>query len=104
VCMIDAVQVILLLVIVTLAILLVILGVQVFFILRELRRTVTKANKVLDDTGAITRSVSGPLSSVATLVEGVSTGAMFARVAKIIIKTFSKNDDEKKNEGGSNAK
>lgn len=80
--MVDAAQVILLSVIVVLAIFLVVLGIQVFFILRELRTTVAKANKVLDDTGAITESVSEPIAAISTLVAGVKTGAAVARLLK----------------------
>lgn len=92
--MIDAVQIILLLVIVTLAALLLILGVQVFFILREVRKTVMKANTVLDDTGAIAKSVTGPITSVASLVQGVSTGAVVGKVVKTLLHTFMKDAGE----------
>lgn len=47
--MIDITQFILGFVIVTLTVLMTIIGVQVFFILREFRRTIQKTNKVLDD-------------------------------------------------------
>lgn len=80
--MIDPAQLILFLVIVILTILLVVLGVQVFFILRGLRSTIEKANKVLDDTGNITESVSGPISSLSTLVTGLKTGATIAKYFK----------------------
>ena len=49
--MIDPAQTALFFVIIVLTILLLVLGVQVFFILRGLRQTIDKANKVLDDTG-----------------------------------------------------
>ncbi|MDP3987584.1 MAG: hypothetical protein Q8P80_00365 [Candidatus Levybacteria bacterium] len=76
----DTAQAVLLFVLSVLTILLLILGVQVFFILRELRQTVAKANKVLDDTGAITESVSGPISNLSTIVSGVKTGAAIASI------------------------
>ncbi|OGH08478.1 MAG: hypothetical protein A2152_04035 [Candidatus Levybacteria bacterium RBG_16_35_6] len=77
--MIDPAQTALFLVIVVLAILLVVLGIQVFFILRELRRTITKTNKILDDTGQITESVSTPLSSLSALAMSLKTGARLAK-------------------------
>jgi uncharacterized protein YoxC len=80
--MIDPAQIALFLVILILTILLIILGIQVFFILRELRQTLKKANKVLDDTGDITESVSGPISSLSTLVTGLKTGATIAKYFK----------------------
>lgn len=80
--MIDTAQTVLLFVLIVLTVLLLILGIQVFFILRELRQTVSKANKVLDDTGAITESVSAPLTTLSALAAGVKTGAKFARLLK----------------------
>jgi hypothetical protein len=88
--MIDPAQTALFLVILALTILLLVLGVQVFFILRELRKTVEKANKILDLTGDITESVSKPISSLSTLAMGLKTGALFAK----ILSKKTKNKDE----------
>jgi|SRR3989344_9148275 len=96
--MIDTAQAILLFVIVALTVLLFILGIQVFFILRELQKTVKKANKVLDDTEVITHSVSGPISSFSTLANGIKTGATIASLIKnnkhILDKIFHKKNGE----------
>ncbi len=78
----DPAQLALFIIIIVLAILLVVLGIQVFFILRELRNTVSKANKVLDDTGVITESVSGPVSSLSSVMMGIKTGASVASFFK----------------------
>lgn len=91
--MVDSVQVVLILVIVILAILLVVLGVQVFFILRDLRTTITKANKVLDNAEEITDNVSGPISSLSSLATGFKAGSMVT-VAKFIKTVLSKTKDE----------
>lgn len=80
--MIDAAQAVLLFVIIILTLLLLVLGFQVFFILRSLRHTVAKANKVLDDAGAITESVSGPVATISNLASGVKAGALIASVLK----------------------
>ncbi len=80
--MIDTAQAVLLFVLLVLTILVLVLGIQVFFILRELRQTVSKANKVLDDAGMITESVSGPISSISSLASGVKTGAFLAGLLK----------------------
>lgn len=80
--MIDTAQAVLLFVLFVLTILVLVLGVQVFFILRELRRTVVKANKVLDDAGVITESVSGPIASLSSLATGIKTGALIAGLLK----------------------
>lgn len=68
--MIDSVQAVLLFVIVLLTILLLILGVQVFFILRDLRKTVARANKVLENTEVITETVTEPISFLSALLFG----------------------------------
>jgi len=80
--MIDPAQTALFLVIIALTVLLLILGIQVFFILRELRKTLEKANKVLDDTGVITESVSKPISSLSSLTTGLKAGAIIANLLK----------------------
>lgn len=96
--MVDTVQLVLLLVIVTLTILLVVLGIQVFLILRELRNTVRKANKVLDTTNHITQNVSGPISTLSSLVGSVSTGTIVAKALNIGLKAvnkgFGKDEDD----------
>jgi hypothetical protein len=88
----DAAQIALFVIIVILAVLFLTLGVQVFFILREFRKTVSKANKVLDNTNVITESVSTPISSLSSLVSGIKTGASIINIFK---KLISKGDSEK---------
>lgn len=86
--MIDAAQAVLFFVIVILTVLLVILGIQIFFILRELRQTLIKANKVLDNTGTITESVSGPISSLSSLASGIKAGSSIIS----LFKKFSRSE------------
>ncbi len=88
--MIDPAQTALFLVIIVLSVLLLVLGIQVFFILRELRQTVAKANKVLDDTGVITESVSGPIATLSSLAMGVRTGATVASILNLKKKKSSR--------------
>ncbi len=78
--MIDPAQAALFLVIIVLTVLLIILGIQVFFILRGLRKTIEKTNKILDDTSTITESVSGPISSFSSLTTGLKFGAKLAKI------------------------
>ena len=70
--MIDPVQAVLLFVIILLTILLIILGIQVFFILRDFRKTLFHINEVLEDTETITRSVSEPVSMASEALQGSS--------------------------------
>lgn len=93
----DIAQVALFIVIIVLAILLLALGIQVFFILREFRKTVFKANKVLDDTNIITHSVSSPISSLSGIVGGIKTVTPLLSFFKKII-SKDKDSGEKNRE------
>ena len=88
----DPAQTALFLVVIVLTILLVVLGIQVFFILRELRKTIDKANKVLDDTGMITESVSKPISSLSSIAMGLKAGAKIAKILNGDPKTHKKDE------------
>ena len=88
--MIDPAQTALFLVIIVLTILLLILGIQVFFILKEFRKTLAKANKVLDDTGLITESVSVPISNLSSVVAGIKAGTLLANILNLKKKKNSK--------------
>lgn len=90
--MVDPVQIILLVVITVLTILLVVLGTQVLFILQELRKTIKKANKILDNANSITENIEGPLEAISSLVLGLKAGS-FLSVAKFI-KNFVSRDKE----------
>lgn len=70
----DPVQFIILLisVIVTAAIL--IIGYQVYQLLKDLRTSLRKMNRILDDTGDITESVKKPVDSLSNLTSGIQAG------------------------------
>ena len=91
----DPAQILLFIIILILTILLIVLGIQVFFILRDLRKTIAKANKVLDDTGQITESVSGPVTSLSNAIMGIKTGATFATLLKKISDVDKEEKDGK---------
>lgn len=91
--MIDTIQLVLLLVIVVLAIFLLVLGVQVFFILKDFRKTIWKFNRVLDDTELITNSISKPISNLSGLASGLRAGGSILTVVKLI-KTLVGKDEE----------
>lgn len=80
--MIDPVQAVLLTVILLLSILLIVLGFQVFFILRELRKTIKRATRVLENTEAITESVSEPMSFVSNLLFSSKSLSAISKILK----------------------
>lgn len=88
--MIDAVQAVLLFVIVLLTIILIVLGIQVFFILKEFKKTIKKTNRILDTTDEITTSVAQPLSFLSTFL--VSTRSL-STISKVL-KTKKKEEEE----------
>jgi predicted PurR-regulated permease PerM len=94
--MIDPVQLVLLIVILALTILLVILGVQIFLILKELRQTISKTNKVLDNAESISENIEAPLSALSSLALGVKASSLITVVK--LIKSFlgKSHEDERK--------
>lgn len=80
--MLDPVQIVLLCVIILLTILLIVLGVQVFFILKELRRAVFRATKILENTETITESVSEPMSFLSTILFSSKTISLISNLLK----------------------
>jgi hypothetical protein len=70
----DTTQFVIVIVTVTLASLLVILGIQVFFILKEVRISIQKVNKMLDDMGKVSGSVSDGVVNMTGFINGLKTG------------------------------
>lgn len=70
--MIDNTQLLLIAVVTVLTVLLAIIGVQVFFILREVRESIRKFNKIIDDAGTISESIARPVASLSDSITGVS--------------------------------
>lgn len=71
--MFNSTQLILIIVVVVLSVLLSLIGIQVFFILKEVQKSVQKANKMLDDTGVITESISKPIASLSNSLTSLSS-------------------------------
>src|SRR5580704_13509110 len=93
--MIDPVQLILLIVILALTVLLVILGVQVFLILKELRQTISKTNKVLDNAEAISENIEAPLSALSSMALGVKASSLIS-IAKFIKSFLGRSHEEER--------
>ncbi len=86
--MIDPVQAVLLFVIALLTILLIVLGVQIFLILKDLRGTVRRTNRVLDHVDSLTENISEPI----TLLSGIfSSSSLLSSVVKLLGK-YSEKD------------
>jgi hypothetical protein len=87
----DPAQILLIVIIIILTIFLIILGIQVSLILRDLRKTISKANKVLDDSAEITEAVKGPIVGLSTAVMGFKAGSTFLNIINKVTKKEQKN-------------
>ena len=70
----DATQLTIILISIALTILVIILGVQVWFILKEMRLSLQKMNKMLDDAGKVSGAVSEGVIGMSGFVNGLKTG------------------------------
>ena len=73
----DPVQLTIIGVSISLTIILIIIGIQIALILKEVRQSVIKTNKMLDDTGKITETVSTGVTNVSGFLGGIKTGISF---------------------------
>lgn len=79
----DPVQLTIITISFILTVLLVVLGVQVFLILKEMRASLQKVNKMLDDAAKMTSTVAESMSGIAGLVSGLKAGlSLFSRFRK----------------------
>jgi len=68
----ESAQLLLIVVVTTLTILLTVVGVEVFLILKEVKKSVEKINKILDDAGMISESVAKPIVSASSSLGSLS--------------------------------
>ena len=70
----DTVQLVIVSISVALTILIIVLGVQVWFILKEMRMSVHKMNKMLDDFGKVTGTVGEGAQHLSGIASGIKAG------------------------------
>lgn len=73
----DPAQITIIAVSLILTALIVVLGVQVWYILKEMRISIQKMNKMLDDGGKVTGAVSEGVSGMGGLLSGIKAGLSF---------------------------
>lgn len=59
---------------VCITVIIVVAGIWLILILKELRSTLKKADLILDDTKSITSAVAEPISSISEFVQGFKNG------------------------------
>lgn len=87
----DPTQILLIVVVLALTVLVIFLGIQVYHILGEIRLSIRKMNKMLDDMGLITESISKPISQASGFFTGLKSGVK-------LFSSFVKSDSGKEKE------
>ena len=82
----DPVQLTIIIISFALAILIVVLGIQVFYILREMRTSITKFNSMLDDGKKVTSTIGDSVSGVAGVFSGI-------KAALSVFKAFKSKEE-----------
>jgi hypothetical protein len=88
----DPAQILLFIIIIILTIFLVVLGIQVSLILKDLRVTLSKTNKLLDNANAITEDIAEPVSIISKAILSIKSGAALLG----LLKKVSGSEKEKK--------
>lgn len=78
----DTTQIVLLTVTIVLAVFLVALGFQTFFVLKDLRKTLGRMNRLFDDADQLVDQVKKPIQTAGNLVTALTAGAGIAHLLK----------------------
>ena len=91
----EVTQILLVIVVLVLTTIISIVGVEVFLILREVRQSVRKTNKILDDAGLISESVAKPIVGMSNFLTGLKSGL---GMVKKVTELLEKDEEEEKKE------
>lgn len=78
----DTTQIVLLAIVIVLAIFLVALGFQAFFVLRDLRKSLVRMNRLFDEAEGLLGQVRRPIESAGNFVTALTAGAGIAHLLK----------------------
>lgn len=78
----DLTQSVILSIIIVLTVFLVVLGFQVFFVLRDFRKTLFRMNRLLDDTDNLITQVRKPIETAGNLLTSAAAGMGIAHLIK----------------------
>ena len=70
----EPTQIVLIAISIILTTLFIALGIQLWFILKEIRASLIKVNKMLDDAGKVTGAVGEGVTNVSGLMSGIKAG------------------------------
>lgn len=89
----DITQAVILSVIVVLAIFLVVIGIQIFFTLKDLRKSLKKANQLMEDADNIVSQIKKPVETAGNMLTALTAGA---GIAHFIKKITGESDHERR--------
>lgn len=92
----EITQILLIIVVLALTSIMTIIGIEVFFIFKELRKSIKKLNKMLGDMGLITESVAKPIAGFSGFITGLKSGA---DAIKLLTKDNRKKEKKEKTPG-----
>ena len=92
----EITQILLIIVVLALTSIMTIIGIEVFFIFKELRKSIKKLNKMLGDMGLITESVAKPIAGFSGFITGLKSGA---DAIKLLTKDNKKKEKKEKASG-----
>lgn len=78
----DITQTVLLAVTIVLAVFVVVLGFQIFFVLKDVRRTLFKFNNLFDEADDMIGKVKKPMESATGILSALATGVGIAHILK----------------------
>lgn len=85
----DITQIVTLSLIIVFSIIFVVLGFQMFFVLRDLRKTMFRLNRLFDDADDLVGQVKKPIEQAGQMVTALTAGAGLAHLIKKL-----KGDDD----------
>lgn len=86
--MVDPTQILIIVIVSSLTILLIVIGIQIVFILQEVRKSFQKINKMLDDAAVVTGTFSKSVTNLSGFTSGLSGFLQFFRI-------FTRKKEEK---------
>ena len=87
----EPTQIVLIVVVLVLTTVLTLVGIEVYFILREFRESVRKINNVLNYTVIISESVAQPVASLSSFLTGLKNGASLMK----FVSRFTQEEEKK---------
>lgn len=64
------------------AVLFIVVAAQIIFLLKDLKTTILKVNKILDDSGQMSESIKEPIVGLSKFLVGLKSGASFLNFFK----------------------